>query len=255
MHLADRLGKVRESDASRLWQWSSCKARGNRNWSGLEFFSRELTISAGAVVPLVVALRIRTKMQRIQQQFGDKLAILISASPTLTRDLKLLRDRRVRIRRLHGQCRAYSRSHPGQKEGALICISVDCSPIQQAHYLAHEAFHILAGKTPHDFNPLDISRAQYVRMAINEEASCLAHELKVSKELHDAGYFIGAANLSWLVDYLLGGLPAIKRRLKNTSLSVSNLTYAEYYGWLYDRRVQEIAQEKRGKESRTKRTA
>lgn len=188
-------------------------------------------------------------IEHLQRKFGKRLAELIEASPTLKKDLRALRSRHVRIRRLNGECRAYSRSHPGQEEGALICISVHCNPIQQAHYLAHEAFHILSGKTPIHFDPATISKKRYINMAMSEEASCIAHELKVTQELHEAGYFVGSANLSWLVDYLVGGFMALKKRLGHTHLSASSLTYPEYFAKVYESRVEEIARdEKRAEE-------
>ncbi|HEY9787348.1 MAG TPA: hypothetical protein V6D17_18305 [Candidatus Obscuribacterales bacterium] len=184
-------------------------------------------------------------MQRIEKQFGARLASLIADSPTLMADLKSLRRAGVRIRRLNGVCRAYSRSHPGQKRGALICIGAHCTAIQQAHYLAHEAFHILYGKTPHNFDPNKLSRKKYVQMALREEAHCLCHELKVALELHDAGHFVGAVNLSWLVDYLTGGYRAVRKRLEHEHVSVAALTYPQYYGWLYDRRAQKTGAARR----------
>lgn len=188
-------------------------------------------------------------MEKLAKQFGDKLAELVNASPTLSRDIRLLRKVGVRIRRITGVCRAYSRSEPGQTDGALICISTGCSPMLQAHYLAHEAYHILMGKTRLIFDPREISREKFVRMALREEARCLLHEARVSKELHDAGFLIGAANLSYLVDYLSGGYKVIRERLNQAQVSGSVQTYPEYYGQLYDHQVQ-LAAKKRSQRKR-----
>lgn len=184
-------------------------------------------------------------MEKLAKQFGKKLVELIKASPTLSRDVRALRKAGVRIRRLNGVCRAYSRSEPGRPEDALLCIGAGCSPMMQAHYLAHEAYHILCGNTRLVFDPRQISRRRFISAAMREEARCLTHEARVSKELHDAGFAIGSANLSYLVDFLSGGYREIRRRLEHEFLSGTLITYPEYYGQLYDRRVQELAQRKR----------
>lgn len=184
-------------------------------------------------------------MEKLAKQFGAKLAELVNASPTLAKDVRALRKAGVRIRRLNGVCRAYSRSEPGRPQDALLCIGAECSPMMQAHYLAHEAYHILAGTTRLVFDPRQISRRRFIGAALREEARCLTHEARVSKELHDAGYSIGSANYSYLVDYLSGGYRAIRLRLEQEYLSGSLITYPEYYGQMYDRRVQELAQRKR----------
>jgi len=184
-------------------------------------------------------------MEKLAKQFGKKLVELVQASPTLTRDIRALRKAGVRIRRLNGVCRAYSRSEPGQPKGALLCIGAGCSPMMQAHYLAHEAYHILSGNTRLVFDPRQISRRRFISTALREEVLCLRHEARVSKELHDAGYQIGTANLSYLVDFLSGGYRELRRRLEHEYLSGTLITYPEYYGQLYDRRVQELAQRRR----------
>jgi hypothetical protein len=184
-------------------------------------------------------------MEKLAKQFGSKLAELVEASPTLERDIHALRRAGVRIRRLNGICRAYSRSQPGCPQGALLCIGAECSPMMQAHYLAHEAYHILAGTTPTVFAPGQISRRRFIGKALREEARCLMHEACVSKELHDAGYSIGSANLSYLVDYLSGGYRAILRRVENERPSGMLITYPDYYGQMYDRRLKEIARRQR----------
>ncbi len=184
-------------------------------------------------------------MEKLAKQFGNKLAELVKASPTLLRDIRALRRAGVRIRRLNGICRAYSRSEPGRPQDALLCIGAECSPMMQAHYLAHEAYHILAGTTRLVFDPRQISRRRFIGAALREEARCLTHEARVSKELHDAGFLIGTANLSYLVDYLSGGYREIRRRLEHECPSGMLITYPDYYGQMYDRRVQELAQRKR----------
>ena len=184
-------------------------------------------------------------MEKLARQFGDKLAELVKASPTLSRDVRALRKAGVRIRRLNGVCRAYSRSEPGRPQGALLCIGGECSPMMQAHYLAHEAYHILVGKTRLIFDPRRISRRRFISAALREEARCLTHEARVSQELHDAGYQIGAANLSYLVDYLSGGYRELRRRLEYEFPTGEVVPYPEYYGQMYDRQVQEIVQRRR----------
>ncbi|MBX9950676.1 MAG: hypothetical protein K2Y39_16015 [Candidatus Obscuribacterales bacterium] len=184
-------------------------------------------------------------MEKLAKQFGSKLAELVNASPTLSRDVRALRKAGVRIRRLNGVCRAYSRSEPGRPQGALLCIGAGCSPMMQAHYLAHEAYHILVGKTRLVFDPRRISRRRFIGAALREEARCILHEARVSKELHDAGYPIGSPNYSYLVDYLSGGYREVRRRLEHEFPSGEVIPYPEYYGQMYDRRVQEIAQRRR----------
>ncbi len=184
-------------------------------------------------------------MEKLAKQFGNKLVELVKASPTLARDVRALRKAGVRIRRLNGVCRAYSRSEPGRPQDALLCIGAGCSPMMQAHYLAHEAYHILVGKTRLVFDPRQISRRQFINAALREEARCLLHEARVSKELHDAGYSIGSPNYSYLVDCLSGGYREIRKRLEHEYPSDCLITYPEYYGQMYDRRVQEIAQRRR----------
>jgi len=184
-------------------------------------------------------------MEKLAKQFGKKLVELIEASPTLSRDVRALRRAGVKIRRLNGVCRAYSRSEPGRPQEALLFIGAGCSPMMQAHYLAHEAYHVLAGKTRLIFDPRRITKRRFVGAALREEARCLAHEARVSKELHDAGYSIGEGNYSYLVDYLSGGYREIRRRLEQECLSGTLTTYPDYYGQMYDRRVQELAQRRR----------
>lgn len=184
-------------------------------------------------------------MERLAKQFGEALAELVNASPTLQRDVAALRKAGVRIRRLKGICRAYSRSEPGRPQGALLCICEGCSPMMQAHYLAHEAYHILAGTTNTIVDPTKVSKRRFISAAMREEARCLAHEALVSKELHDAGYPVGEANLTYLVDYLTGGYRKIRLRLERECLSGSLISYTDYYGQVYDRRVRELAQRRR----------
>ncbi len=184
-------------------------------------------------------------MERLAKQFGEELAELVNASPTLLRDVRALRKAGVRIRRLKGVCRAYSRSEPGRPQSAVLCIGEDCSPMMTAHYLAHEAYHILSGKTNTIVDPSQISRRRFISAALREEAHCLSHEARVSKELHEAGYPVGEANLTYLVDYLTGGYRKIRRRLERECISGTLIPYSDYYGQMYDRRVRELAQRKR----------
>lgn len=193
-------------------------------------------------------------MERLKRQFGPKVAQLVAASPTLTRDLKLLRERQVRIVRLKGVCRAYSLSTPRQRRGACILISRDCPPVQTVLFLAHEAWHVLRGRTNANPNPSKISRTRYIERALGEEMTCQMRELRVTRELFNAGFFVGYANLSWLTRLLEFGRAHLIAELR-PELRPDGESYEQYFGRLYDLEVARRLRKKKKNLLRSRRTA
>lgn len=182
-------------------------------------------------------------MERLKRQFGPKVAALVAASRTLTRDLKLLREREVRIVRRKGICSAYSLAIPGQRRGASIFISAECNPIQAALFLAHEAWHVLRGRTTGTPNPARISRQRYIERALGEEMTCQMREVRVTRELFKQGFYVGYVHLFWLARYLELGRIKFIADLR-PELRPDGERYEDYFGRLYD---QEVARRRRRK--------
>src|SRR5581483_1019990 len=72
--------------------------------------------------------------------------------------------------------------------------------------LAHEAYHLLYGRTPiPQVAVLRMSRERYVRMSLQEETDCVLHALQVISELKAAGYKISPDEMTYYRRYRRGG--------------------------------------------------
>jgi hypothetical protein len=169
----------------------------------------------------------------LRRKFGDKAVRIMQNSPRLMRDIRRLYALGVSIRRLNGRDFAYSRSLTKSNPAGLICIGSAASPMDKVLFLAHEAYHILHGKTPQP-NRRAISRDHYVRMALREETLALIHETKVAEELHEAGHRLAFKHMTYLVTYLRGGHRAVSVRLESDVTSITGTSYRHYYQKVYD---------------------
>ena len=166
-------------------------------------------------------------MQRIKRQFGAQFAQMLAASPTLVADLEEIRRRGVKIRRVRGPCHAESIASEN-----LIRIGRTCKRLVQLLYLAHEAEHVLRGRTPEPTARL--TRRQFVKMSLDEETQCVIHEIKVSGELLAAGYKLDDDSMTWYRRYRRGGRAAVRRAIAKTIASATDELYPRYYGRQYD---------------------
>jgi hypothetical protein len=167
-------------------------------------------------------------MQRIRRQFGAKFAEMLAASPTLVADLKEIRRRDVKIRRVGGACHAESVA-----SDKMILIGRNCSRVVQLLYLAHEAEHVLRGMTP-DPSPRKMTRRQYVKASLDEETQCVLHEIQVAGELMAAGYKVDDDTMTWYRRYRRGGRKAVRKAVEKTLASATDELYPRYYGRQYD---------------------
>ncbi len=166
-------------------------------------------------------------MRRIQKQFGSKFAEMLAACPTLVKDLAELRRRRIKIWRTAGKD-VYSKR--GLK---LIRIGRNYTLMDQVLFLAHEAQHILRGRTPEPCKAG--ARAQYIQRSLNEEVNCILHEIKVLDELKAAGYDITNTDLTFYRKFKRGGRLAVRRALTRTEVAGERIYYPEFYGRQYDK--------------------
>ncbi|MBI4532468.1 MAG: ImmA/IrrE family metallo-endopeptidase [Candidatus Melainabacteria bacterium] len=167
-------------------------------------------------------------MLRIRRQFGQRFAYRLSKSPTLLSDLKLLRKRHVKIRRVRHLWGAYSVSTT-----KTIYIGADGAVTDQLLHLAHEAYHILFGETPEP-SPRRMSRRQYLRMMLDEEADAQVHELSVLKEFMQAGYHLPAHRRDDYRRYRFGGGRAALRKALLATETYSDELYPAFYRRQYD---------------------
>jgi hypothetical protein len=170
----------------------------------------------------------------LRRKFGDKFALIIQSSPLLMRDIKRLYARGVEVRRINGRDTAYSRASTSGNAAGLICIGSQASPMDKVLFLAHEAYHILYGKTPVP-NRRHMSRDRYVAMAVAEEVRALIHETKVAEELWERGYKLAFKHMNYLASYLRGGYREVSSMVEDETTSVSGTNYRHYYQTIYDR--------------------
>lgn len=167
-------------------------------------------------------------MQRIRRQFGSKFAEMLAQCPSLVADLKEVRRRNIRIRRVKGECQAWS-----EPSSRVIYIGRSCSRVIQLLYLAHECEHMLRGQTP-DPSPRRISRRRYVSMSLDEETSCIIRECEVVRELMDAGYKVDSDTMTWYRRWRRGGRKAVRRAVEKAVASGTADKYPRYYRQQYD---------------------
>src|ERR1700712_4672636 len=81
-------------------------------------------------------------LENYRRRFGSRFVTLAQDSPLLLRDIRLLEERGVSIRRINGKSYAYSRSSTESNPNGLICIGSLATPLDKVILLAHEAHHI-----------------------------------------------------------------------------------------------------------------
>lgn len=170
----------------------------------------------------------------LRHKFGDRAVRIMLSSPLLMRDIRRLYTRGVKIRRLNGRHMAYSQSRTEGSKTGIICIGSLACPMDKVLFLAHEAYHILHGKTPLP-NRRQISRDSYVRMAVREEVLAVIHETKVAEELWEDGHKLAFKHMTYLASYLRGGYREVALMIERETSSVSGTNYRHYYQKIYDR--------------------
>ena len=176
-------------------------------------------------------------LDKLGKKFGARFVSLVQDSPLLMRDLRLLMDRGVTIRRLNGKTYAYSRAHTAASPNGLICIGSKASPVDKVLLMAHEAYHILYGRSPSFPNPNRMSRRRFVGLCLQEEARALIHEARVTEQLYDAGNKLPFKHMAYMAAYFRGGYREIRLLLEHDQTAISPLSHAEDYGRLYDKTV------------------
>lgn len=174
-------------------------------------------------------------LDKLGKKFGARFVSLVQDSPLLMRDIRLLMERGVTVRRLNGKTYAYSREHTEASPSGLICIGSKASPTDKVLLLAHEAYHILYGRSPSNPNPSRMSRRRFVGLCLQEEARALVHEARVTEQLYDAGNKLPFKHMAYMAAYFRGGYREIRLLLEFDHTAMSAISHAEEYGRLYDR--------------------
>jgi hypothetical protein len=174
-------------------------------------------------------------LESYRRRFGSRFVNLASDSPLLLRDLRLLEERGVSIRRINGKSYAYSRSSTEANPNGLICIGSNASPLDKVILLAHEAHHILRGRAPSDPDPSRMSRKRFVSLCMQEEARAMLHECRVTEQLYDAGHRLPFKHMSYMASYFRGGYAAIRAMIESDCTIMDDISHSEDYGRRYDR--------------------
>ena len=173
-------------------------------------------------------------LESFRRQFGTRFVNLAKDSPLLLRDIRLLQERGVSIRRLNGKSYAYSRSSTESNPAGLICIGSLASPLDKVILLAHEAHHILRGRAPSDPDPTSMSRRRFVSLCMQEEARAMLHECRVTEQLYDAGHRLPFKHMSYMASYFRGGYGAIRAMIEEDCTFMDDISHSEDYGRRYD---------------------
>ncbi len=167
-------------------------------------------------------------MNLLKRQFGAKFVSDISRSPTLVADIKEIRKRGIKIRRIKGGDVAYT-----EKANKLICIGKNASASFRLTALAHEAYHALHGRQSIDRLQPGMTRRCFLNRVLNEETDCIVHELEVVHELLEAGVrWFDRGTMSWYHGWRRGGRAYIRRRVARTD-NVFNEKFPDYYSRIY----------------------
>jgi hypothetical protein len=166
---------------------------------------------------------------RIKRQFGVAFARAFALSPTLIADLDQLRLAKVSIRTVKG-CTGWSIT-----EEKIMTLGRDCALGTRLLNFAHEAYHVLHGKTPMT-NVRRMSRARFIRQALDEETDCIVHEMQVMYELFEAGanVIFPEGEMLWYRRFRRGGRRAVRRNIGATANAINNKPMAERYGQIWD---------------------
>ena len=82
--------------------------------------------------------------------------------------------------------------------------------------------------------PGKTGRQEFVDRCLEEETEAIVHEIRIVKELIQAGVAVDPKELEWLNRYKRGGRKAIRKALQKTITSTTGEDYPEYYGSWYD---------------------
>ena len=174
-------------------------------------------------------------LESYRRRFGTRFVNLVCDSPLLMRDLRMLEERGVSIRRINGKSYAYSRATTEANPNGLICIGSNATPLDKVILLAHEAHHILRGRAPSDPDPRRMSRKRFVSLCMQEEARAMLHECRVTEQLYDAGHRIPFKHMSYMASYFRGGYAAIRAMIELDRTIMDDVSHSEDYGRRYDR--------------------
>lgn len=194
-------------------------------------------------------------LDKLGKKFGSRFVSLVQDSPLLMRDIRLLAAHGVTVRRINGKSYAYSREHTQASPNGLICIGSKASPVDKVLLLAHEAYHILYGRSPSQPNPNRMSRRRFVGLCLQEEARALIHECRVTEELYDAGHKLPFKHMAYMAAYFRGGYREIKLLLEFDLTATGEMSHAEEYGRLYDRTARSQNKSRRRSSSERRRAA
>jgi hypothetical protein len=164
----------------------------------------------------------------IRRQFGDKFADALAKSPTLVKDLELLRAAGVKIRKVGGHCQAYSMF---QKK--VIYLGSKCNISYLLIALGHEKVHVLDSLTPNP-TPRVTGRKEFVNMCLEAETDAIVHEVVIAEELLTAGFTVDDHSMKWVRRFRKGGRKAIRTAMNTAIASNTGEKYPEYYGGWYD---------------------
>ncbi len=183
-------------------------------------------------------------LENYRRRFGSRFVNLAQDSPLLLRDLRMLEELGVSIRRINGKSYAYSRSSTECNPNGLICIGSTASPLDKVILLAHEAHHILRGRAPSDPDPSKMSRKRFVSLCMQEEARAMLHECRVTEQLYDAGHRIPFKHMSYMASYFRGGYGAIRAMLEEDCTIMDDISHSEDYGRRYDSKSKNLLRAK-----------
>jgi hypothetical protein len=167
-------------------------------------------------------------MYDFKRNFGRAFDEALRKSPTLAADVKKLYRRKIKIRRVYGQCRAYFSTTI-----QTIFIGSSCDLVRQLQYLAHEASHALYDRPVAATNQ-KLTRRQFINKNITNEVNAVMHELKVLQELHLASFPLDAVMRSWLRLYEVQGRGGLRSALENSKTSTTDESYSDYYSRSFD---------------------
>jgi hypothetical protein len=168
------------------------------------------------------------KLNNLKRQFGIKFVEAATKSKTFLHALHEIRTKNVKIRLVHGPCRAYYDS-----KKRTIYIGYWCPRNYKIISIVHEFVHALVRPTTHPI-PGVTGRQEFIDRCIGEETEAIVMEVQCVAELLEAGVRLEDAELEWLKIYKSGGRQAIFRKLQKTVTSTTGEEYPEYYGSWYD---------------------
>ncbi len=170
-------------------------------------------------------------LRNLRRQFGKRLVEVALKSPTLINDIERIKLEGVKIRQVHGPCRAYY-----DRRRRTIYIGKYCPRNYKLVSIAHEFVHALVRPT---IDPVagETGRQEFVERCLEEETEAIVHEIRIVRELLKAGVKVDPKEMEWLNRYRRGGRRAIRKALQKTITSTTGEDYPEYYGSWYDEMI------------------